>query len=207
MAGHDDGCRATLLHHLGIQSPVPHRSCPFGFVLTLAKPPMLRALIRGRCESAPLPDDEAWASGRLSPRGRVILANEEAPIWAAYRMPAGRQVWNGGLSPSIRAGLMQCEAPFGLRSCFRRSVRTPILSSGSVRAPRSVRNLFLDPGSVRAPRSVRTPFLSPRPLGDPCSVIWELGAPRAFSDRGDLWSPLRTAFMRPHEDRLSHQPL
>ena len=31
---------------------------------------------------------------RLSPRGKVISANAKAHIWAAYRMPTHRQVWN-----------------------------------------------------------------------------------------------------------------
>ena len=45
-AGHDDGSRVTLLHDLGILSPVPRRSCSFGFLLTLSKSPTLRALMR-----------------------------------------------------------------------------------------------------------------------------------------------------------------
>ena len=108
---------------------------------------------------------------RLSPRDRVVLANEEAPIWAAYRMPADRQVRNDGLFPSIRTGLMRSEAPFGLRPCFRRSVRTPIPSPSSLRAPRSVRTPFLSPSSVRAPRSVRTPILSPSSVRAPPAAV------------------------------------
>ena len=97
--------------------------------------------------------------GRLSPRDRVVLANEEAPIWAAYRMPVDRQVRNDGLIPSIRTGPMQSEAPFGLRSCFRRPVRTPILSPSSVRAPpATVPSVFLD-----------TPFLKEVGLSRPVS--------------------------------------
>ena len=53
------------------------------------------------------------------------LANEEAPVWAAYRMPPNRQVRTDGWTPSVRSGLMQSEAPFGLRSCI------PMLRSGS----------------------------------------------------------------------------
>ena len=37
----------------------PHPPCPIGFLLTLAKPSMLPSLIRGGCESAPRPNDEA----------------------------------------------------------------------------------------------------------------------------------------------------
>ena len=92
---------------------------------------------------------------------------------------------------------MQSEASFELRSCLRRSVRTPILSSGSIRASRFVRNLFLRLRSLEVP----------------CFVLWKFCTPRAFSDRGSSskFTPNCAdeidVTTRPHENRLSHQPL
>ena len=73
----------TLLHDLGTYSVTrPASFLSVRFLLTLAKPPTLRALIREGCESAPLPDDEAWAS-EPTIRGWSCI---ERPYRSPYRL-------------------------------------------------------------------------------------------------------------------------
>ena len=46
---------------------------------------------------------------RLSPRGKVILANAEAPIWAAYRMPPlESKTWTYSITGKSGRGARRC---------------------------------------------------------------------------------------------------